>query len=352
MAIKWYLMKEEEIASNPTDEEKAVFTELLETGIGVDVEIYRYDLELIAQTKAIVKNKVADTLLQSIKLQMSIPCGIAVAGNYVKYKNRYWLIVGLVDDNNGVYDKLVLRVCNYPLTWINNRGKVVQRWAVAESAAQYNNGESNMQVGMLRYYVRSDQMLIFMPDDDESVLINDGQRFIIDRKTKIYEKQMKQGIDLRSDIILDVYQCTRDDSVYYDFTDLDGKSSGVMQFMAYQDEQQPTDGYYEIGGKGYWICGKPSVADNSESTFRIKHVSDQIYVGMGYVTFDADVDDDVNVLWSITGDAEQYLDVINDGNTISIKTDNVSAINKTFILSMSADGYDDAQLRISIKAFV
>ena len=352
MAVEWYLMNEEEFASNPTDEEKAVFTELISTGVGVDVEIYRYDLELIAQTRAIVKNKVADTLLQSIKLQMSIPCGIAVAGNYVKYKNRYWLIVGLVDDNNGIYDKLVLRVCNYLLTWINNKGRIIQRWAVTESGAQYNNGETNIQVGLLRHYVRSDQMLILIPDDDESILINDGQRFIIDRKTKVYEKQMKQGVDLRSDFILDVYQCTRDDSVYYDYTDLEGTQSGVMQFMAYQDEQQVTDGYYEIDGKGYWICGKPNVADNSDKTFRIKHVTDQLYVGVGYVSFDADVDDGVEVEWAITGDAKQYLDITEDGNTISVKTDDISAVNKTFILSMSADGYDDAQLKITVKAFV
>lgn len=355
MAQEWYLLKSphsqlsgyETEALNDFAEEG--FLEALDSGIAADVELCNYDLSDCKQIRAIVEHTVQDTKLKTLTRLLLVPIGTCKAGMYVKYKNRFWLITGLVDDNT-MYEKAVMQICNYYLTWVNNDGKIVQRWANITSASQYNNGETSTE----NYSVRSDQLMILTPDDDECLLLDQGKRFIIDQRCKVYEKHFDATVEKDTSKPVMVYQLTRADSVLFDYQD-----SGHYEFMVYQDEQREQDGYYVIDGKGYWLCenvkhdgvaGLLSCAIECESA--------EIYDGLEAGEFVAKFyDSDGNTVatdpkWNISCDFIDDLVISYVEDTILISVDNPKLVNKSFELSLSGNGYEPVTISVTIKAFL
>ena len=356
MAKEWYLInppytqlsgfEKEALDENAAD----WLADALDSGLETDVELYNYDLSICTPIKAIIQNNISDTKLSTLNRQMLVPIGTCRAGMYVKYKGRYWLITGLVDDNK-IYEKAVLSFCNFYLSWINREGKIIQRWANVTSASQYNNGETSTKY----YFVRSDQLMVLTPDDDECLMLNHGQRMIIDRRCQVYEKSF--GEDVTCDISkpVTVYKVTRLDSVLYDYQD-----SGHSAFMAYQDEQHENDGYYVVDGNGYWLCDIPKKEEPAieYSTCDIEYDSDTIYVGLDACSYTAKFYDangsevDIVPTWNIKCDFLDDLDVEYVDNTILISTSEPRCVNKAFTLMLSADSYEPAQLTVSLKAFL
>lgn len=354
MAQEWYLMKSPHDQVSGYESEafddfaQEGFLEALETSISVDVVLCNYDLTISKRIKAIVQNNIQDTRLKTLNRQILVPIGTCKAGMYIQYKDRYWLIIGLVDDNM-IYEKAVIILCNYKLTWINDAGSILQRWCNVSSASQYNNGETSNKF----YRVRSDQLLIFTPDDDESLMINTGTRFIIDRRCEVYEKRFGDDVicDTSNDVI--VYKLTRADSVLFDYQD-----SGYFEFMAYEDEQHENDGYYVVDGKGYWLCEKPNDNKTMISSSKIECESPEIYNGIEPTIFTARFYDnsgnEVSVVpqWNIVCDFTDQLSIEYVDNSICISIDNNKLINKSFELSLSAEGYETISTIVVIRAFI
>lgn len=355
MAQEWYLLSRPHNQLSGYEDEALTdfaeegFLEALDSEIAVDVELVNYDMSESVAIRAVVQNNVQDTKLKSLNRHMLVPIGTCKAGMYVKYKNRFWLIIGIVDDN-GMYEKAVMIICNHLLTWVNKEGKVVQRWANVSSASQYNNGETTT----LNYFVRTDQLMILTPDDDESLMLESGIRFIIDKRCKIYEKRFTENVlkDTSNSVI--VYRLTRADSVLYDYQD-----SGHFEFLAYQDEQRESDGYYVIDGKGYWICGNAKEADKPKVLkSEIECSSPTIYTDNIPQTFTArfydENGDEVVIVpqWKIECDFSDELSIKYDGNSISISTNKSALVNKSFMLSLSGDGYETVSISVLIRAFI
>lgn len=355
MAKEWYLMdtnydtvsgyESDSFDSFSTD----AFSEVLFSSLGHDVEICNYNLLERKKVRVIIQGNVQDTKLKTMQRTVLASIGTFKAGQYIYYKNRYWLIVGLVDDN-GIYEKAVLALCNYLLTWKNGNGDIVQRWVNITSASQYNNGETSNKF----YFVRSDQLMILTPDDDECLLIKHKQRFIIDRRCEIYERNFAVDVTTDTSKQLITYELTRMDNVLYDYQD-----SGHSEFMAYQDEQHESDGYYVVDGKGYWLCDVPNT--NNKPTVlscSIECDSPEIYSGLEPTVFYANFfDSDGNAAiilpqWEINCDFKDRLHIEYVENSISISVDNSELINKSFELSLCADGYKKAVLLVTIKAFI
>lgn len=355
MAQEWYLINSpysqlsgyETDALNDFAEEG--FLEALDSGMAVDVELCNYDLSDCKPIRAIIQNTVQDTKLKSLTRLLFVPVGTCKAGMYVKYKNRFWLITGLVDDNK-MYEKAVMQICNYYLTWVNDNGAIVQRWANITSASQYNNGESITDY----YNVRTDQLMILTPNDDECMLLDQGKRFIIDQRCKVYEKYFDETVEKNTSNPVIVYQLTRADSVLYDYQD-----SGCYEFMAYQDEQREQDGYYVVDGKGYWLCDNVK-NDSSEKLLScsIECESTEIYNGLEAGEFIAKFFDTdgksvkVDPIWDISCDFADSLVVSYVDDTILISVDNPKLINKSFELSLSGSGYKPVKITVKIKAFI
>lgn len=357
MAINWYLLQPPHAQLSGFESEALSdfgaegFLEALESDIALDVELYNYDLSECSHIRAIFNNRLTDTKLKTLVRHLLVPVGSCHAGMYAKVKGRFWLIVGIVDDN-GIYEKAILSICNYKISWLNDDGAPVQRWANIISASQYNNGEHEN----LDFTIRSDQLLITTPDDDESVMLRQNMRFVIDRRCKIYEKRFDNDIvsDTSNPVI--TYEITRVDSVLYDYQD-----SGLFQFMVTQDEQHKDDGYYVIGDQGYWLCYIPASSDSISSPLSCEIICDEpvIYNDIEPSAFVAqfyDVDGEmisgVTPHWSITGDLSELLDVEYTENAVLISANNRKLINHLFELNLSADGYDNATLEIHVKSFM
>lgn len=355
MSMEWYLLTPPHNQVSGYEGEALIdfaaegFAEVLDSEMAMTVELCNYDLSICTPIRAIVQNNVKDSKLNTLIRQVLTAIGTCKAGMYIKYKNRYWLIVGLVDDNM-MYEKAVCVLCNYKLTWVNANGKILQRWANISSASQYNNGETSSN----NYFVRSDQLMVLTPDDDECLLLNSGQRFIIDRRCSVYEKRFDKStlVDTSNPVI--VYQITRADSVLFDYQD-----SGHFEFMAYQDEQHAEDGYYVVDGTGYWLCSPPPEKDETSIlSCDIECDSDEIYAQLdaGIFTakfYNADGNEvDADPIWTLDPEMEDYLNVEYVDNSILISTDATDCINKSFTLTLSAESYAPVTREITIKAFL
>lgn len=354
MAKEWYLLNAPYNQLSGYESESILeyaeesVLEILESEIAETVELCNYDLSECIQIRAIIQNSVQDTKLKTLTRQMLVPIGTCHAGMYVKYKNRYWLITGIVDDNH-MYEKAVLSFCNWLLSWVNDKGEIVQRWANITSASQYNNGET----GMKYYIVRSDQLMIFIPNDDESLLLPDGKRFIIDKRCAVYEKEMGESLKTDLSFKLRSYQLTRADTVLYNY-----ETDGHMSFMVTQDEQHDTDGFYVVDDKGYWLCETPLINKTCTLSCNIECDEQIIYDGIEPTIFKAIFYDEngekveIQPQWNIKCDFLDELEITYVGNYISISTNNPKLINKSFELFLNSDGYEQTSINVYIQAFI
>lgn len=361
MATEWYLLKppyeqtsgfEDEVMDFAQD----AFIEALDSPLALDVEYCNADLSVCIPIKAIIQRNVQDTKLNAFNRHLFVPIGTCKAGNYIKYKNRYWLIVGLVDDN-GMYEKAVMTLCNWKIVWLNHKGKVIERWANIQSASQYNNGQTANRF----YTLRTDQLLICMPDDDECLMLDDGIRFIIDKRINVYGKEISNDETSNTSFNVITYQVTRNDSVLYNYVD-----SGHYEILVTQDEQHNGDGYYKIDGNGYWLCiksehNKDVVDEQTQDSTgeivssKILYDDTNIYAGLGAGEFTAMFYDeegnqvDGEAEWTIVCDFLDKLNIDYINNTILISVDDYKLINKSFELILNNN---DAKLTINIVGLI
>ena len=357
MAKEWYLMKSPHDQVSGFESEglrdfgEEGFLEALDSDMAVDTELYNYDLSECKTIRAIFSNRLTDTKLKSLVRHLLVPIGSCHAGMYAKVKGRFWLIVSVVDDN-GVYEKAILSICNYVLSWLNKDGDPVQRWANIISASQYNNGEHEN----LNYTIRSDQLLISLPDDDESLMLEQNMRFVIDKRCKLYERDFTEDTVAITGKPVITYELTRVDSILYDYQD-----SGLHQIMVTQDEQHKDDGYYVIDGKGYWLCEAPRLSQGPKESPRcsIDYEDAVIYNDIEPAAFIARFYDGngteikgVSPEWNISGDFAELLDIAYMENDIVISANNKKLINKEFVLTLRADGYLEDSLNIAVRTFM
>ena len=362
MAKEWYLMQppysqtsgfEEDVLDYSNDG----FTEALDSPISIEVEYCNPDLSVCVPIRAIIEGTVQDTKLNTLKRQLLVQIGTVKSGWYIKYKNRYWLITGLVDDNK-LYEKAVLSICNWKLSWKNENGDIVERWCNVESASQYNNGQRENKT----YTIRTDQLMIGLPDDIECVLLDSGQRFIIDKRITVYEENIGSDVDIDISNKVITYQLTRNDSVLFNYID-----SGHYEILVTQDEQHNGDGYYRIDGKGYWLC---PILEHNESIHDVTPDDDKpeivtqeivcdepvIYLGLGASEFTAVFyDDHGNVIdgdaiWTINCDFEDRLEVDYINNTALISANDYKLVNRSFELLLNND--ESTKLTIKIVGLI
>ena len=186
MAKSWYLMTRPLFNSGLEKEEfesysQDGFSELLESFISSDIEVYDQNFILLQSLKAIVQNVTADAESSSFIRQFLIPIGNIKTGYYVKYNDSFWLIKDIVD-NNGVYEKAIMFFCNYKVSFISDiSGEIVSYPVYMKNATQYNSGETARE----QETVGSSKFLIYIPYSKETIKINHGKRFLIDRNTDI-----------------------------------------------------------------------------------------------------------------------------------------------------------------------
>lgn len=356
MAQEWYLLNSpHSLVSGFEDEalSNEGFMEMLDSDMAYDVELWSSDMSTCTPIRALIQNRIQDTKLKTLKRFALVPIGTCVAGQYIKYKDRFWLIENLVDDNQ-IYEKAILTICNWLMTWINASGIIVQRWAHIDSASQYNNGETDKKF----YFIRSDQLMVYLPDDPESLMLDSGKRFVIDKRCRLYEKDIDESTVKLIGKPLTIYDVTRRDSVLDDY-----QGSGLSGLLVTQTEQSVDDGYYVVDGKGYWLAEIPGETEQpapieGNPICKIDCETDEVLIDIEPSLFMAKFYDGdgnevaVTPVWSIDCDFASDLNIERTDNSILISTERDDLRNKDFTLTLSADGYDPASITVHIREFM
>lgn len=217
----WYRMTRPLFNSGFEDDEfwaygQDGFQELLDSFIGSDVLIY--DKAMYVEPKkvrAIIQNKTSDIYSSTTARQILCNIGILKCGQYVKYDGATWLVCTL-PDNNRIYEKAVLWKCKHSIRFLSPlTGEIVCYPVYSTNSTQYGTGEAEKT----HVNVGADQHLIYIPYNQETILLDDGFRFIMDKN------RIKPS----------AYRVTRVDPVSYAVGD-EREEDGLLQWSVLQDQ--------------------------------------------------------------------------------------------------------------------
>ena len=120
-----------------------------------------------------------DGTLPYYKDVKSLPDEYFDAGDYVEWADAMWLIVSC-DWDKEVYTYGKAQQCNYLLKWQNADAEVIERWSVVLSASKYNNGQLYNNV----IVVGSNQLMVYLPNDSETLKLGSNKRVMVDFNTE------------------------------------------------------------------------------------------------------------------------------------------------------------------------
>lgn len=221
MAKEWYLMKPTTLGGFENAEfdgwHTTFETDILTSFAATDVLIYGD--RMINEPRgirAVVQASTEDSYNQMKVRQILCSIGNIVCGDLLFIEDRWWIVISLVD-NNGVYEKAILYYCNVMLNLTSPITLETVTYPVCvHNATQYNSGER------ARDYmtVTSSQRLIYFPYNEETVLLDNDYRILMDRNP-MYPSAWK------------IAQADTEN----DFWD----GHGIVRIMAVEDETAPTD---------------------------------------------------------------------------------------------------------------
>lgn len=318
------------------------FAESLYTDIAKSVTLYNYDLSESAEIRCIIQGNSADTQLKSMERIGLFVRGTVKAGMYIFYENRYWLITGY-PSYNGIYEKAVMQLCQYKLRWQNAKGEIIERFGNFSSSSKYDMGET----GNSTITLTSDNLMILLPNDDESLDL-DGKRVFIDKREINPTK---------------VYKITRTDSVLYDFGEEHG---GILSFIADKTELNTTTDRQDLR-----LCDYIEIDDNTDTpsdpttppenpdemtdlravikgSTSLKLTYPRTYTATIANSNDNEVPWDNTCSWNVISefDIEQSI----DGNKIELYVENEGLIDEKFKLQVLINGIVNSEIIITIAS--
>lgn len=183
MPVEWYLMTRPLYNSGFEGDEFAAFAqdgfeEVLESFLAEDVEIYekRMSVEPVI-TRAVIQGTTSDTYNNSVLRQFLCRIGTLRSGQYIKARDQIWMIYSK-PDNNKMYEKAVAWQCKYSIRFISPlTGKVVEYPVYDINSTQYGSGETAKEY----MTIGSAQHLVYIPCNEETIRLDSGFRFLIDK---------------------------------------------------------------------------------------------------------------------------------------------------------------------------
>lgn len=217
------------------------FDELANSFLGTDIILYDENLRQIYEGRGIIQNRTADSYTNSINRQILISHDLGNHVHYVYDKNEdvYWLVNAPVS-RNGFYAKLIAWYCKYRLRFVSPiSGEVVEYPIYTINSTQYNSGETDGQ----KITVGSAQHLIYLPYNEETALIDNGARFLLDKRTTIPT----------------AYRLTQVDSTSYGY-----QEQSILQWTVLEDQFSPQTDNKELMVADYYNAnmGYELVVDN------------------------------------------------------------------------------------------
>lgn len=292
------------------DYKEDAFLESLETDLATTVLLYNHDLSHAVEVRGIFEGNVADTSLKSMERCLLVPIGTLQSGDYIFFEDEYWIIDGR-PGNNKVYEKAVLKECQYKLKWQKSDGTIIERFGNFTSASKYDIGES----GNSTIVLSSNNFTILIPHDEDGMTI-DGKRVFID--SSLIPKK--------------VFKITRDDDVLF----LHGSHGGTLSLIADKTEFNPNTDNQELRICDYIDPSSPlppTPQPPNETTDLRCVISGNTNLKNGYrrtytVTFtdeDGNAVDcqNVNYQWNIKSDFDIKQTISDNKITVSVNDENL-----------------------------
>ena len=305
------------------------FAETLQTDIASTVVLYESDLSNPRPIRCVVQGNTADTYLKSMERTLLCQIGLIKAGMYVFFENRYWLVQGY-PGNNGIYEKVVIVLCQIKIKWQTDNGRVIQRWCNATSASKYDNGRT----GNSTIVLTSNNFTLLLPDDDDSATL-DGKRVFIDRSVNNPRK---------------VFTMTRSDDVLYLYGETHG---GMLSFIADKSEFNPFNDRPDLGLCDYKDPQQKTEDDSSsksEIAITISGGNELYYNRKKTWTVKFTDGDEVEIFdysfrWKLSNEKFRNF---TDGQKIKLYVNDESYIGESFYLQIVHDDVVVAQEQIEI----
>ncbi len=238
---------------------------------------------------------------------------------YDSSKDEY-LICTESFDINGIHWQGKFTMCNWMLKWQNEAGEVLEYPCHDMNTTQYNSGEqSNKQIT-----IGSSQHMLTLPCDENTVILNNPQRFYLDRNMS----------NPTSFIV------TQNDTTSYNY----GKKGLVKVTVMEYPNNHDTD-RIDLG-----ICDYKSKDDVKVDTSTNHYVFEpvisydtriiksggdsQVFIGKFYDDLKNEITN-ITPKWNIVCDFLDELEVDESNNQISISIDNDDYIDEEFKLVLS-----------------
>lgn len=292
------------------------FEDILTSFIATDVILYKGNpfVDTGIETRVVIQNVTSDSETNTYKRQLLSRIGQVECGDYIYHKlqNRYYIVVGL-SDNNKMYEKSILYYCNYQLKFISSiSGKIVIYPICDLNSTQYNSGvKENAQVR-----IGSAQHILYIPYNNETILVDHDRRFLIDKNT----------------VKPTAYKLTQVDSVSGNYG-----NKGVLKWTVSEDNLNLQTDNVELMIADY--STKTESVENSQNNKLLNCEiigTDYIKCGGNSRTFSVDfhTEELVGAVWNIENSVSDKLNYSIYKNKITISCDNPELIGTSFILSV------------------
>lgn len=314
------------------------FADVLETTFSDKVILYSSDLLESSVEKCVVQGNTSNSQSKSTERTILFPIGVSTTGKYIFFDNNYWLLIGY-PGNNKSYEKIIAVLCNYKLQWQNSDGQIISRYAWVQNASAYNNGES----GNNTITLQSNQYMVYIPYDDDTLLLDNGIRMHMSR----------------SNIRCKPYKLTRPDDIAYGYGE-----KGVLNIIFTQDEYNPSeDRLVELeNGKSVWICKyfsptpppNPDPPDETANLFANITGNTNLKVGysrsysVNFTDKDGVAIEGVNYEWNVESDFADKISQTISGNTIKLQVNDDSLIGSHFLLCVLVEGKRVGEIEITV----
>ena len=252
-------------------------------------------------------------------------------GDYVEWANSHWLVTSC-DSDDEIYKDGKLEQCNWLLKWQNEKGEIIERWAVIYSASKYNDGTDNGNIITLG----SDQLSVQIPVDEESMKLKKSmsKKFFID--------------------------CFSADPTAYELTGTGNVVStynghGVTDWIVKECAYTPTEDDLKYGICNYHSPTAPTQPPETDETAVLSaSISGKTELKLGlpctYTTTFADENGmevtDVAFDWSVVSDFEVEQNV--NGNKIELYVDDDSLIGESFLLRVLISNSVVSEIEITV----
>lgn len=257
---------------------------------------------------------------------------------YQKSENQYWICTESYNKGD-INHEGSFTLCNWILKWQNESGDILEYPCFDRNATQYNSGEQTNK----QYTIGSSQHIIWLPCDENTVVLATPKRFYLDRNLKSPTS----------------YIITQNDTTSFN---IGGK--GIVRITLLECANNSNTDRPDLGICDY--IDKDMITNTTDSTesigvvkSAIEYTSDVIRSGGDIQTFTGKFYDNngneingINTMWRIVCDFTDVLNVSYEGNSILIGIDNDDHIDDEFRLILSDGNNNTSSMIIRIESLL